>query len=75
MSKPEPEIYQLALARLGSRAEETLFIGDHPVNDIWGAGRAGMPGVWLRRNHPWGEELDSQPWMTIDQLQELKTIL
>lgn len=40
IAKPDPAIYQLALDKLGASADQTLFIGDHPVNDIWGAGKA-----------------------------------
>ncbi|MNC37312.1 Pyrimidine 5'-nucleotidase YjjG [compost metagenome] len=75
ISKPDPEIYRLALMRLGAAAEETLFIGDHPVNDIWGAVQAGMETIWLKRNHPWDEKLDAHPWKTIHELDELKSIL
>ncbi|WP_342561319.1 HAD family hydrolase [Paenibacillus sp. FSL R7-0345] len=75
ISKPDPAIYRLALDRLGTSAEQTLFIGDHPVNDIWGAGKAGMDTIWLKRNHPWDERLDVTPWRTIDELDELKQIL
>ncbi|AIQ47654.1 hydrolase [Paenibacillus sp. FSL R7-0273] len=73
--KPDPAIYKLALERLGASAEQTLFIGDHPVNDIWGAGKAGMDTIWLKRNHPWDESLDVQPWRTINELDELKDII
>ncbi|MBT2293406.1 HAD family hydrolase [Paenibacillus albidus] len=75
ISKPDPAIYQLALARLGFTAGQTLFIGDHPVNDIWGASRAGMDTIWLRRNHPWDTALGEQPRKIIDDLHELKHIL
>ncbi|CAM4494719.1 HAD family hydrolase [Paenibacillus typhae] len=75
ISKPDPAIYKLALERMGNSAEQTLFIGDHPVNDIWGAGKAGMDTVWLKRNHPWDERLDVQPWRTINELDELKEII
>ncbi|WP_410510941.1 HAD family hydrolase [Paenibacillus sp. BR2-3] len=75
ISKPDPEIYRLALERLGADPGKTLFIGDHPVNDIWGAGKAGMEGIWLRRNHMWDETLDIRPWKTISGLDELKNIL
>jgi putative hydrolase of the HAD superfamily len=75
IKKPDPDIYRLALERLGADANETLFIGDHPVNDIWGAGRAGMESIWLRRNHPWDDKLGAGPWKTIDGLNELKQIL
>lgn len=75
ISKPDPAIYQLALERLGTDAEHTLFIGDHPVNDIWGSGRAGIQSIWLRRNHPWDEALEGGPWKIIDELNELKQLL
>ncbi|MDF9841023.1 MULTISPECIES: HAD family hydrolase [unclassified Paenibacillus] len=75
ISKPDQAIYKLALERMGTSAEQTLFIGDHPVNDIWGAGKAGMDTVWLKRNHPWDDRLDVQPWRTINELAELKEII
>lgn len=75
ISKPDPDIYRLALQRLGTTAEHTLFIGDHPVNDILGAGKAGMRAVWLRRNHKWDDTLEVQPWNTINELDELKAFL
>lgn len=75
IAKPDPDIYRLALKRLDRAANETLFIGDHPVNDIWGAGKAGMAAIWLRRNHEWDDKLDVQPWKVIDELDELKAII
>ncbi|MBS7390671.1 MAG: HAD family hydrolase [Fibrobacter sp.] len=35
--KPDPEIFKIALERLGTKAEETLFVGDDPERDIRGA--------------------------------------
>lgn len=75
IAKPDPQIYQLALDRLGFPADQTLFIGDHPVNDIWGAGKAGLQGIWLQRQHPWNDQLDIQPWKIIRELNELEAIL
>ncbi|NWL86519.1 hypothetical protein DMN77_02765 [Paenibacillus sp. 79R4] len=34
MKKPDPQIYRIALERLGTLAEETIIAGDHPRNDI-----------------------------------------
>lgn len=75
ISKPDPEIYRLALERLGTAAEQTLFIGDHPVNDIWGAAKAGMKTVWLKRNHALDESLNVEPVATIQELDELEGII
>jgi len=44
LRKPNPAIYQLALARLGAVAERTAFLDDAPTN-VAGADRVGMRGV------------------------------
>ncbi|MEK3905059.1 HAD family hydrolase [Paenibacillus sp. FSL R7-0179] len=75
ISKPDPAIYRLALERLGSTAEQTIFIGDHPVNDIWGAARSGMDTIWLKRNHAWDESLNVKPVAVIQELEELRGII
>jgi putative hydrolase of the HAD superfamily len=49
--KPHPQIFQHALEQIGTRPEETLFVGDNVVADIAGAQGAGMRAV-LRVNHP-----------------------
>ncbi len=46
--KPNPAFFQLALERLGVRAEEAIMIGDLPKIDIRGALRAGLHPVWKR---------------------------
>jgi putative hydrolase of the HAD superfamily len=40
--KPNPEIFQLALSRINSINETTLFVGDNPLWDIKGALDAGL---------------------------------
>jgi HAD superfamily hydrolase (TIGR01509 family) len=40
--KPNPKIFQLALKKVGLDAENTMFIGDSPRADIFGAQREGM---------------------------------
>jgi FMN phosphatase YigB (HAD superfamily) len=48
--KPHPEVFRHALEKLGTSAEETIYIGDNPVADISGAQGVGMRAV-LRVNH------------------------
>ncbi|MCX2727207.1 HAD family hydrolase [Thermomicrobium sp. 4228-Ro] len=70
VAKPEATIFHLALARAGMRPEETLFIGDHPVNDVAGAARAGLVSVWCNRSgREWNGELP--PAVTVRSLWEL----
>lgn len=40
--KPDPRIFEIALERLGTKPETTLFVGDDPECDIRGAASVGM---------------------------------
>ncbi|MBE6757126.1 MAG: riboflavin biosynthesis protein RibF [Ruminococcaceae bacterium] len=42
VSKPDPEIFYRAAARLGVSPADCIFVGDHPEKDIEGAVSAGM---------------------------------
>jgi epoxide hydrolase-like predicted phosphatase len=44
LAKPDPAIYRLALQKLGTRPEETLFIDDKQAN-IDAAHALGMPAI------------------------------
>jgi len=46
-SKPDPEIFHLALARLDAGAEEAVMVGDSWDADIVGAVAAGIRPVWF----------------------------
>jgi len=46
LRKPDPRIFRLALGRLGVRAAEAWYVGDHPTVDIQGAFDAGLTPVW-----------------------------
>jgi putative hydrolase of the HAD superfamily len=43
--KPDPRIFQLALERAETAAEDAWHVGDHLVNDIAGAENAGLTGI------------------------------
>jgi putative hydrolase of the HAD superfamily len=47
--KPGRGIFEHALARLEARPEQTLHVGDHPVNDLAGARAAGLDALLLDR--------------------------
>lgn len=49
VGKPSPEVYQHTLEKLGIDGNEAIMIGDNPINDVQGAQRAGMRGVWVNR--------------------------
>ncbi|MDE2999609.1 MAG: HAD family hydrolase [Gemmatimonadota bacterium] len=69
--KPAPEIFHEALRLIGSRPEETLYVGDSQDDDIVGARRAGIRVAWLNRK---GEALKPnipKPDHEISSLQEV----
>ena len=47
--KPDREIFALALAGLGTTADETLHVGDNLIADVDGARGAGLRPVWIDR--------------------------
>ncbi|TVT42741.1 HAD family hydrolase [Hymenobacter setariae] len=47
--KPDARIYQVALARLGSEAAQTVMVGDNWTADVVGALAVGIRPVWLNR--------------------------
>ena len=50
-SKPEPRIYTLALEQLGVQADQTLFVGDSPINDVLGSQQSGMKAALFPGGH------------------------
>lgn len=57
--KPDPRIYQRALADLGARADEAIFVDDLPPN-IAGANAIGMKGALFTQNEPVIETLQRE---------------
>lgn len=51
--KPQPEIFHLALSKINSNKETTLFVGDNPLWDIKGAIDVGLISAWLSNGKKW----------------------
>jgi putative hydrolase of the HAD superfamily len=72
--KPHPQIFQTALKALKVAPHEAVFVGDRVPEDVAGAKRVGMWGVWKQR--PDRERLaDVTPDAQIIQLRELLAVL
>lgn len=54
--KPDPALFTYTAEKLGLKAEECAYVGDHPVNDIQGALAAGMQAI--RMNYGWFKDKD-----------------
>jgi HAD superfamily hydrolase (TIGR01509 family) len=54
LEKPDPRLFERALARLGVPAEHAVYIGDLYSVDVVGARRAGMRAVLMDPGACWG---------------------
>jgi HAD superfamily hydrolase (TIGR01662 family) len=78
IEKPYQRIFEVALAKLGVKAENAVMVGNKIDADILGANRAGMKSVWFRWNTRYGDTIDSsqeKPDFTINSLLELPGLL
>jgi 4-nitrophenyl phosphatase/NagD protein len=67
IGKPEPALFELALARLGLPAAQCVMVGDRPDTDILGAKRVGMRAALVRSGRfapgaPWPPDLPQPDW-------------
>ncbi|MER7763847.1 HAD family hydrolase [Streptomyces sp. NPDC097619] len=80
VAKPSPRFFAQVLAVSEAPAAETLYVGDHPANDVFPARAAGLRTAHLRRG-PWGFWWADDPatreaadW-SIDSLHDLQGII
>ncbi len=50
INKPNTKLYQRVLEALDLEASRTMYVGDHPTNDIDPCNEAGIVTVWNRRS-------------------------
>ncbi len=74
-SKPDPRMFEAALARAGVEAARGAHVGDHPEHDIAGAARVGMHTVWVNRSGEPPPRLPHPPTREIRTLAELPEVL
>lgn len=79
IGKPEPLLYEMALARLGCGPESCLMVGDRPDTDIAGAARLGMWTALVRTGRfapgdAWPKGLPRPDW-DLDGLASLGEVL
>lgn len=72
VTKPDPRIFRVALARLGARPEEAVLVGDNWTADVLGARAAGIRPVWLNR---FGAACPDATVTTITGLEPLSEVL
>ena len=71
MKKPDERIFFKALEQLQVSPDESVFVGDHPENDVKAAKQVGMKGIW-KKDAGWNEVLADA---VIDDLLELLPVI
>nr|WP_240983010.1 HAD family hydrolase [Streptomyces sp. S3(2020)] len=80
VAKPHSEFFERVMEVAQASPRETVYVGDHPANDIFPAKAAGLRTAHIRRG-PWGHlwadnpELRAAADWRIDSLTELTTII
>jgi HAD superfamily hydrolase (TIGR01509 family) len=67
VSKPDPRIFELALAALGRPPEQVVFVDDWPEH-VETANRLGIRGIWLR-------VAGQEPAAELEQITDLRALL
>lgn len=73
--KPDPVIFEQALATLGVAPERTVHIGDSLHSDVQGASQLGIRTVWLQRESRIHDIGDCQPNWIIDTFNSFDGVL
>ncbi len=71
IKKPNAEIFNRALIQLNVAPNESVFVGDHPINDVLACKEVGMKSIW-KKDRQW-DSVDAD--YTIDDLSEIPTII
>ena len=78
IEKPCRGIFEVALAKLGVKAENVVMVGNRIDADILGANRLGMKSVWFKWNARYSDTVESsqeKPDFTINSLFQLPVLL
>ncbi len=69
LTKPSPKIFAATLELLGATPAQTVHVGDHLLNDVAGAKRAGLWSVWLEGFDD-GKQVEA-PDVTVSSLRQV----
>ena len=78
VAKPDRAFFERLLKTTGTTPAETLYVGDHPANDVVPAARAGLTTCLIRRGpwgHLWADTAEATPDLTIGDIRELPALL
>ena len=68
LAKPGRDIFLDATRGLGLEPEEVVHVGDHLLNDVFGAQQLGMKTIWIETHDERRKQVDVQPNVTVPSL-------
>lgn len=71
--KPHRNIFDIMSWRLGIPAQNMLYVGDNPINDVFGSKMAGYTPVWVRLRDEYGETADCE--LSVKDVSEIPGIV
>jgi putative hydrolase of the HAD superfamily len=71
IKKPDLQIFKRALNQLNVDPNHSVFVGDHPGNDVEASKNAGMKSIW-KKDFQW-DKVDAD--FIVDDLADLPTII
>ena len=75
VQKPERLPFDVMCERLGFKANELLYVGDNPINDIMAARNAGYIPVWVKTLGTWEFEDIERAEYEVDTVAEIPKLV
>jgi putative hydrolase of the HAD superfamily len=72
--KPHISIFKEMSKRLSIPENHLIYVGDHPINDIDAASKAGYKTVWIKTNGTWVQGCE-KPCFELDTVEHLSDLL
>lgn len=73
--KPNPQLFKVALAKLNSKRNESIHIGDYLHTDVIGAHKYGMKTIWINRHEPLKKIVEVSPDYEVEKLADILPII
>lgn len=73
--KPHPEPFNVMSQRLKIPAQELMYVGDHPINDVDGSRNAGYTPVWVKTTGYWSFEDIPRAAYEVETVEEIPALV
>ena len=73
--KPDTRVFDYFCEKFGVLPDDSLYIGDSPLNDVYASGRAGFTPVWVKTSGHWPFDYIKKPKYTVDTVEEIPDII